>query len=530
MTLPWNAYEAPHIVTRDREGYSDDLGTLPEGSDIDCTLARRTLDDVADWVVVGSGAAGATVACTLAEAGESVVIVEEGPWVRTREFKRDFFPALKQLWRGMGTNVAHGRSIIPYMQGRCVGGTTVINSAIAWRTPEDILAAWTERLGVDSLEKSLDPHFTFLEDALSVRPVSDQALGENSAIFGLGAARLGIESHVIHRYDTGCDASSACGNGCRTAKKQSMAITFVPRTLRAGGRIYHSAEVQRVEMLGRRAVAVLATMKGPGGPHVLRVHARKGVIVAASTVQSPNILRRSGVRSAHLGEHFQAHPGVSVAARFDQDVQLDFGSTQGFNSLELLKTHGIKLESLHLPPELAIARLPGLGAPLMDRFADYGRLAVSAVVIKSEAEGRVSERFGGDSVRFSLTKRDMERTLVGLELTTKILFAAGAREVYPGAHGMPSVLHSIDEASKWREGPTDTRAYNMVMTHLFGATRMAQRAQDGVVGTDFSVHDCKGLYVVDSGVFPTNIGVNPQHTIMALARHAAYGLLSEPSR
>jgi choline dehydrogenase-like flavoprotein len=201
---------------------------------------------------------------------------------------------------------------------------------------------------------------------------------------------------------------------------------------------------------------------------------------------------------------------------------MDYGATQGFNSLELLKKSGIKLESLMLPPELAIARLPGLGPTLMDRFADFARLAISAVVIKSEAEGTVTERLGQEAVRFSLSRQDMEHALEGLELTTRILFEAGAEEVYPGVHGMPAVLRSADDAKLWRErGPTDTRCYNMVMTHLFGATRMAKDPRAGVVGADFQTHECEGLYVVDSGVFPTNLGVNPQHTIMAMARLAA---------
>ena len=50
---------------------------------------------------------------------------------------------------------------------------------------------------------------------------------------------------------------------------------------------------------------------------------------------------------------------------------------------------------------------------------------------------------------------------------------------------------------------------------------MAKDRRAGVVDTRFQTHECEGLYVVDSGVFPTNLGVNPQHTIMAMARLAA---------
>jgi choline dehydrogenase-like flavoprotein len=50
---------------------------------------------------------------------------------------------------------------------------------------------------------------------------------------------------------------------------------------------------------------------------------------------------------------------------------------------------------------------------------------------------------------------------------------------------------------------------------------MSVRPAMGVVGTDFAVHGTRGCYVIDSSIFPTNLGVNPQHTIMAVAMHAA---------
>jgi choline dehydrogenase-like flavoprotein len=69
--------------------------------------------------------------------------------------------------------------------------------------------------------------------------------------------------------------------------------------------------------------------------------------------------------------------------------------------------------------------------------------------------------------------------------------------------------------------PDDPRAYSMVLTHLFGTARMSVRLEDGVVGTDFAVHGIRNLHVVDSSIFPTNTGVNPQLSIMGIAMLAA---------
>jgi choline dehydrogenase-like flavoprotein len=105
------------------------------------------------------------------------------------------------------------------------------------------------------------------------------------------------------------------------------------------------------------------------------------------------------------------------------------------------------------------------------------------------------------------------------------MFAAGAREVWPGIFGVPSALTDPDDARLIDEASLDPRAYSLIASHLFGAARMGREARSSVVGPDFAVHGTTGLYVVDSSVFPTNLGVNPQHTIMALSRFAAQAWL-----
>jgi choline dehydrogenase-like flavoprotein len=50
---------------------------------------------------------------------------------------------------------------------------------------------------------------------------------------------------------------------------------------------------------------------------------------------------------------------------------------------------------------------------------------------------------------------------------------------------------------------------------------MSVRPEDGVVGPDFTVHGTRNLYVADSSIFPTNIGVNPQLSIMGISMLAA---------
>jgi choline dehydrogenase-like flavoprotein len=46
---------------------------------------------------------------------------------------------------------------------------------------------------------------------------------------------------------------------------------------------------------------------------------------------------------------------------------------------------------------------------------------------------------------------------------------------------------------------------------------MGSDPETAVVGPDFAHHGLEGLYVSDASVFPTNTGVNPQISILALA-------------
>jgi choline dehydrogenase-like flavoprotein len=502
--------------------------SLPEGAVVDGAALDRSVDESFDYVVVGSGAGGAVAAHTLASAGFSVALVEEGPWVKTREFGERVYEAFRRMYRDAGTQVVEGRSYIPLIQGRCVGGSTVMNSAIAHRTPDDVLAEWDERFGLGAHinGRDLEPHFDALERELNVHAVADDVLGNNNRMFLDEAGTEGLTARKMHRYERDCRGSGRCVQGCPNGAKQGMNISYVPWALSLGARIYCSCRVERVVVEGRRATGVLARTVGEGtephAPREVRLHARRGVLVAASTIQTPNILRRSGLRARALGEHFQCHPGYGLGGVFDSPVEMSFGATQGAECTQLRKAERIKLETISMPPELAAVRIPGIGQELMRNFGVFANLAVWAVVIRAEAEGTVKPGWGGrDKVKLSLTKADIARTRKGTAILARMMFEAGAREIWPGIFGLPSVLRSIDEVRLIEEAPLDSRLFSFITTHMFGAARMGVDPTTSVVGPSFETHEVRGLYVVDSSVFPTNLGVNPQHSIMGMSRLAA---------
>jgi choline dehydrogenase-like flavoprotein len=142
--------------------------------------------------------------------------------------------------------------------------------------------------------------------------------------------------------------------------------------------------------------------------------------------------------------------------------------------------------------------------------------------MRMKAHGTVDTQWDGrDRVTFTPNEEDMQSSKKALTTIGHLLLDAGAREVWPGVAGLPAVMTTHDEVEKLLGATNDPRAYPFVCTHLFGAARMGPDPRTSAVGLDFQSHEARCLYVVDSSVFPTNLGVNPQHSIMALARMAA---------
>ena len=116
-------------------------------------VSQTKIELSADVVVVGSGAGGAVAAYELARAGKSVIVLEAGPYVPSSEFTEDFARALVQLYQDGGAQANKDGDLL-VLQGRCVGGSTVVNGCVAFRTPDYILADWQQRFVEEDGAKS----------------------------------------------------------------------------------------------------------------------------------------------------------------------------------------------------------------------------------------------------------------------------------------------------------------------------------------------------------------------------------------
>lgn len=486
-------------------------------------MRRAKLTDEADFVIIGTGAGGATAARVLSGAGFSVVMLEEGRKLETAERGRGLLASMGQSFRDLGTTTTAGRFPMPMLQGRCVGGSTAINSGIIWRTPEDVCAEWSERHGLGELveARALERAFDTIEDELGVHETDAEVLGGNSGRMEEACRLLGLPGRVMHRNTKDCKGRGQCLQGCPGEARQSMDVSYVPRTIAAGGRLHAQCRAERIVVRGGRAVGVEGVVLDGERKRVgkFEMAARRGVVLAASVTCTPGLLMASGVR-AGVGAGFMAHPGVAMVGRFPMPVAMSFGATQGYEVP--LRARRLKLESLSLPPEMLAARLPGAGAEWQERLTDLDHYAQWAGVIRMRAVGRIARTLGGGTaVRYMPTGEDLATAREALALMAEMMLTAGATEVFPGVTGWPEVVRDMRGAQALETAPVAHGSFHFMASHLFGGALAGRDPATSVVGADLETHAVRDLFVMDSSVFPTNLGVNPQHSIMAIVWNAA---------
>jgi choline dehydrogenase-like flavoprotein len=142
-----------------------------------------------------------------------------------------------------------------------------------------------------------------------------------------------------------------------------------------------------------------------------------------------------------------------------------------------------------------------------------------AIATCNRSKGRVrARRHSMDPVlSWRLDDKDLAILVAALWRLAEIFFAAGAKRILPGVHGLPEEIRSLDDARVIQRN--EYRATDFVLggNHVFSTTRMHGDPRQGVVDEDGRCHDLDNLYVADTGILPRSPSVNPMLTTMALA-------------
>ncbi|MFD4044005.1 GMC oxidoreductase, partial [Streptomyces sp. NPDC058605] len=276
---------------------------------------------------------------------------------------------------------------------------------------------------------------------------------------------------------------------------------------------------------GARVLRILTDRDRPGGPRAAGVVVGRPdgseleilsslVVVAAGALQTPQLLRRSGLGGhPRIGRNLSVHPAISVAGRFSRPVTGWKGVLQSVG-VEELHADGILIEATAAPPGMSSFVLPGVGRELRREVEETEQLATLGAMVADRPSGRVLGR-DRSLLRYDLAPRDARRLLRAQRAMGRLLFAAGAEEVLTGVPHAPRA-----RTPEQLEALLDTvtaRHLHMSAFHPTGTAAAGTDPERSPADAEGRLRGVRGVLVADGSVLPSCPEVNPQLSIMAAA-------------
>ncbi len=468
-------------------------------------------------VVIGAGPGGSISACLLAEAGRDVLLIEEGPYLSLESCKPFSRQEMEQKYRHGGVTVTMGRPRVNYVEARCVGGGSEINSGLYHRTPLEALESWRKGWQVEALnEKDLRPHFEANERELEVSELPG-GLPAPSIKMQDGANALGWKSAEVPRWFKYAMASGDQPEPPR-GTRQSMTKTFIPRALAAGGKLLAETQVRSISRRGGRWL--LEAVHAGRSP--LKIEART-LFIACGAIQTPALLRRSGIRK-NVGNALNLHATIKVVARFGEEVnRADMGvPSHQVKQFAPGMTFGC---SVSTPAHLALAMIDH--PEHADEVArEWRRMAIYYAMIRGGQGSVRNLPFHQDPlVRYDLGLGELEDLSKALHRLCRLLLTAGAEALYPSITGFSPLTQDSDLSRIPPLLPPDRTS--LMTVHLFSTCPMGENKRVCATNSFGELHGLPGAYVADGSLLCDAPGVNPQGTIMAFARRNAMAFLGD---
>lgn len=518
---------------------------LFDGRDLrhDDFVGEDDVPESAGVIVIGSGAGGAVAAATLAAQGHDVLVIEAGPHYPSSRITHEEARMTARLFVDGGLQNTRDHDIVVF-QGRCVGGSTVINNGICLRVQQpglvhagadNVFARWAS-LGAPVDEARFGLAYEAVERRLGVEPVGPGTGRNNGTHLLRGWAAYAAATGDPHdaaapatwfsknygprSVGADCAYCGYCNTGCPYGRKQGTAQSFLIDARRDGARILAEAEVSRIRWkddrdgAGRRIAEGVELVLEDGRKRFVR--ATSGVVVAAGAIASSRILDRSGIDGT--GTDMSLNVSCPVVARMPGDTPLNAWDEDQMTTY--VDRGDFLLESHFQPPMSMSTLMPGWFGDHARRMRDYGRLASAGVLIPADRCGHLIK--GG--LHFKL-RRDVELPLLRRALATlsRVHFAAGAAEVYPALARGQALRPDQDVDRFFANAITEADDVTLASSHPQGGNGRNADPARGVVDLECRVHGTSNVIVTDASTFTSCIRVNAQLTTMAMARYATAG-------
>lgn len=323
-------------------------------------------------IVVGSGAAGGSVAMELAKHGISVTIIEKGPAIKVKN-------AYKQYnIQNVGTEIS---STV------CLGGTTLVTLGNAVKDcSEDF-----KDLGID-----LDHEFEGIERELQVVKLPDSHFGDGTKRIMESAEKMGFEVEKMPKFidPISCKPCGKCALGCpQDAKWTSMA--YIQEAEKYSAKIIENTPVTDI---------IVSEGKVRGVKSFDETFETDLVILAAGAIETPRLLQKIGINAGNnlFVDTFVTVGGILENIKFNNELQM--------NAI-------IKFNNFIIGPHFTDVLVKDLHKHRAKKKDVLGLM----VMIKDESSGKVTQ---DEIIKFN-TKDDLARLAEGSAIAASILIEAG---------------------------------------------------------------------------------------------------------
>lgn len=526
-------------------------------------------NDAFDYVIVGSGAAGAILAARLGEDPNlRICVLEAGPrdWHPFLHLPAGFIKVLFNpafTWQ-FSSEPTHwtGERRVPLPQGRTLGGSTSINGLVYNRGQAEDYDGWAARGNPGWSHAELLPYFKRSErrigagdDALRGRdgplPITDiDWMHPICEAFLEGAQELGLPRNADYNGAT----QAGVGYFQRTihrGRRMGTAPTFLAPAMRRGNiDVRTNAQATAISFDGARATGV--RYQQGGAQH--QVQARREVIVCGGAVNTPKLLQLSGIGPADLlqsigvpvrhalpgvGQNLKDHFSIRLVQRVKNAVTINELARAPRLWGQIARWLGGRPNVLALSPSLVhffwqsragLARpdLQGVFSPASYREGYVGMLDAYPGMTcgvwqhRPQSTGWVraasSDPFADPIVQPNyLAHADDRRVLLdGVRLARQLL-QTQALAHYADGETMPGpAVQSDDELLDF------VRRYGVSSYHLNGTARMGPATDPmAVVDAQLRVHGTVGLRVADASIMPDIPSANTCAASMMIGEKAA---------